>query len=51
LLNSRIRQALAQSKRSARHGAVLFLDLDNFKPLNDQHGHELVDRSINTVTK
>jgi len=49
LLNNRIRQALAQSKRSARHGALLFLDLDNFKPLNDQHGHELGDHMLKEV--
>ncbi|MFZ4481567.1 MAG: diguanylate cyclase domain-containing protein [Rhodoferax sp.] len=35
--------ALAASKRSKRYGAVLFLDLDNFKPLNDKFGHEFGD--------
>ena len=39
LLNDRLGQAIAQSKRSGMYGAVLFLDLDNFKPLNDEHGH------------
>jgi diguanylate cyclase (GGDEF)-like protein/PAS domain S-box-containing protein len=49
LLNNRIRQALAQSKRSNRFGALLFLDLDNFKPLNDSHGHELGDLMLKEV--
>jgi diguanylate cyclase (GGDEF)-like protein/PAS domain S-box-containing protein len=39
LLNDRLGQALAASKRSGRYGALMFLDLDNFKSLNDTHGH------------
>ena len=34
---------MAASKRSERYGAVIFLDLDNFKPLNDMHGHDVGD--------
>ena len=42
-LSDRLTVAFAASKRNQRYGALLFLDLDNFKPLNDQHGHEFGD--------
>ena len=34
---------MVASKRSGRHGAMLFLDLDKFKTLNDSHGHVVGD--------
>lgn len=39
LLSDRLNQALAASKRTGRYGALMFVDLDNFKPLNDKYGH------------
>ncbi|OGS91943.1 MAG: hypothetical protein A2Z95_03455 [Gallionellales bacterium GWA2_60_18] len=43
LLTDRLGQSMTASKRSMRFGAVIFLDLDNFKALNDTHGHEMGD--------
>ncbi|MBW6487660.1 GGDEF domain-containing protein [Sulfurimonas sp.] len=43
LLNDRLGQAMSGSKRSGRYGAVMFMDLDNFKLLNDTHGHDMGD--------
>jgi PAS domain S-box-containing protein len=40
LLLDRLQQALASSSRSGRHGALLFIDLDNFKTFNDKHRDE-----------
>jgi diguanylate cyclase (GGDEF)-like protein/PAS domain S-box-containing protein len=43
LLNDRLSQVLSAMKRSGCYGVVMFLDLDNFKSLNDTHGHVVGD--------
>ncbi|MDN4052043.1 EAL domain-containing protein [Massilia sp. YIM B02763] len=49
LLLDRIAQALAKSDRARTFGAVLFLDLDNFKSLNDTLGHQAGDSLLKRV--
>ena len=43
LLDDRLAQAMASNKRAGCFGALIFLDLNNFKPLNDVHGHAAGD--------
>jgi len=51
LLMARLEQAMAAQKRQGHHGALMFIDLDNFKPLNDRHGHALGDLLLIEVAK
>jgi diguanylate cyclase (GGDEF)-like protein len=43
LLQDRLDRALTTSKRNGRFIALMFIDLDNFKTLNDKHGHNMGD--------
>lgn len=51
LLQDRLRLALNAVKRSGRVGALLFIDLDNFKSLNDTLGHDKGDRLLQGVAR
>ncbi|MDB5848144.1 MAG: sensor-containing diguanylate cyclase/phosphodiesterase, partial [Rhodoferax sp.] len=51
LLVRRLGQALSTSDRNHQYGALLFLDLDNFKDLNDTHGHGVGDTLLVQVAK
>lgn len=51
LLIDRLTQALAVSKRSDHYGALIYLDLDHFKSLNDSQGHTVGDQLLIGVAK
>ncbi|MBI5891737.1 MAG: EAL domain-containing protein [Nitrosomonadales bacterium] len=51
LLLDRLQQALASSARSGKEGALLFIDLDNFKALNDTLGHDMGDLLLQQVAQ
>lgn len=50
-LQTRLDQALDESTTRGTCGALLFLDLDNFKPLNDLHGHAAGDLLLREVAR
>ena len=49
LLSDRLRQALVQAERRNKALAVVYLDLDGFKAINDQYGHDAGDRLLIAV--
>lgn len=51
LLLDRLQQEMASSSRTGYEGALVFIDLDNFKMLNDAHGHDKGDLLLQEVAK
>ncbi len=51
LLHERLLQSMAISARSGNYGAVMFIDLDNFKTLNDTQGHDVGDLLLKEVAR
>ena len=51
MFEDRLQLAIAQARRDGTMLALFFLDLDNFKSINDQHGHQMGDRLLRVVAK
>ena len=51
LLADRMQQAVSAAKRSLHYGALLFIDLDGFKPVNDLWGHSVGDQMLVQVSQ
>jgi len=51
LLGDRLKQAIRQTRRRGMHLAVVFIDLDGFKKVNDQHGHRVGDKLLSVLSR
>ncbi|MBD2718788.1 MULTISPECIES: EAL domain-containing protein [unclassified Synechococcus] len=51
LLSQRLGEELERARRNGTHLAVGYLDLDNFKPINDSHGHAVGDQLLVAVAE
>ncbi len=50
-MHTLVSQALAEARRSGDSGALLFIDLNRFKPINDTLGHEVGDRLLKQIAE
>ena len=50
-LAERVQEAVTAARRNQRAGAVLFCDLDDFKPVNDTLGHAFGDQVLAIIAK
>ncbi len=51
LLSDRLLQAMAQTSRKGQPLAICYIDLDGFKEINDNHGHEVGDKLLVSIAK
>jgi diguanylate cyclase (GGDEF)-like protein len=51
LLEDRLTQAVASAQRSCKHTVLLYLDLDDFKPINDRFGHNTGDETLRQIAR
>jgi diguanylate cyclase (GGDEF)-like protein len=51
LFNDRLEHGFAQARRHGWILALMFIDLDNFKTINDRYGHDVGDRVLRTIAR
>ncbi|MBN2886599.1 MAG: EAL domain-containing protein [Chromatiaceae bacterium] len=51
LLLDRLQQALLSSRRTGQHGAILFIDIDDFSAINDTQGHDVGDKTLIEIAR
>ena len=50
LFHDRLEEAIARSMRNRKSAALVFIDIDNFKPINDQYGHPVGDQLLQKLS-